>query len=339
MQDREIPRWNGEPQHFDQYEREVRWFVAGTPDQHRHQIVARLVDTLPLGMVKSVAQSWEPETFENQRGTDLYLQRLRASLLTKHGFPEVIKCFKRYQTYRRVPEQSMGEYLIGEDKALTKFLKALQRLRDECAAQSDLTRLWPTSDWNDQCAALNDKVLQECTKQPNNGQLTISDIWWAVCQGKEAELDDITTELGLYISLQRGWKVLGQANLDLQGRASVLKNSRGKVEYDNIVEVLWQVEENLKGTDCDERNRRNGLCGTWQQDSVEFDRTQNNLTEELVRNCQDITAIENGSGTDYQTHIHEDAIQPMMHMDKAHVSGMAVGEDGPIYFIKILCII
>ena len=82
-------------------------------------------------------------------------------------------------------------------------------------------------------------------------------------------------------------------------------------------------------TVCDEMNQRNGLCGAWQQGSVEFDRTQNNLTEELVWNCQDITAIENGSETDYQTHIHEEEMQAMMHRDKAHVSGMADGEDGP----------
>ena len=132
-----IPTWNGDVLKWPQYETDVEWARSGTQRDKRAYIVGRLVGALPEpSAAKTLVQSWRAADFEHEDGVRDYLDRLRACPLMKKPLPQASLAMTRYFGYRRFLGQTMGEYLIGEEKmfwsisVLWSVLRSRLSLRD-----------------------------------------------------------------------------------------------------------------------------------------------------------------------------------------------------------------
>ena len=119
---RKVPSWDGSPQHWTQYCIDFDWFVAGKPRDKRPYIVGRLVQALPAGLVKTLVQSWRASAFETPTGHEKYIEKLSASPLMKRPLPQAQVQMGKFYAYQRRNGQSMGDYLIGEDKVYRDYI-------------------------------------------------------------------------------------------------------------------------------------------------------------------------------------------------------------------------
>ena len=143
-----IPTWNGDVLKWPQYETDVEWTLSGTPHNKRAFLVGRLVQALPeQRAVRTLVQSWKATEFENEDGVRLYLDRLRASPLMKKPLPQASLAMTRYFGYRRFLGQTMGEYLIGEEKMFSDYKRALERLKEQAISAGRLKRRWSAAEW------------------------------------------------------------------------------------------------------------------------------------------------------------------------------------------------
>ena len=89
---------------------------------------------------------WEAAEFESADGVRMYLDRLRASPLMKKPLPQASLAVTRYFGYRRFLGQTMGEYLIGEEKMFSDYKRALERLKEQAISAGRLKRRWSAAE-------------------------------------------------------------------------------------------------------------------------------------------------------------------------------------------------
>ena len=143
-----VPSWNGNVATWGQYETDVAWFTSSFPNDKRCQVVGRLVSALPdNSAVRTLVQQWKPSTYDLPDGAFLFLQRLRHSPLMRQPLTGASNSIQRYFTYRRYKGQTMGEYIVQEQRTFREHLDAMRRLRTEYIAKGFIEDRWTAAQW------------------------------------------------------------------------------------------------------------------------------------------------------------------------------------------------
>jgi hypothetical protein len=74
---------------------------------------------------------WDPDEFENDGGAETFIAKLRRSPLCRQALPDAVQSFVRYLEHKRRPGESMGNYLVSEDKVNSEFQNAINALYHE----------------------------------------------------------------------------------------------------------------------------------------------------------------------------------------------------------------
>ena len=125
-----IPSWDGSARTWRRYTREVSWFVQSTPVHKRRYCASRLLGKLS-GPARLLAMSWSKTAFDSVHGVKLFLQRLAASPLVRRSLPNAAAICQQYFSFRRNPQESIGNFLVRETLVHEEFVEAIIRLHEE----------------------------------------------------------------------------------------------------------------------------------------------------------------------------------------------------------------
>ena len=125
-----VPGWDGAARTWRRYTREVLWFVQSTPVHKRRYCASRLLSRLS-GPARLLAMSWSRMAFDSGDGVRLLLQRLAASPLVRRTLPNTAAICQQYFSFRRNPNESIGNFLVRETLVHEEFVEAIIRLHEE----------------------------------------------------------------------------------------------------------------------------------------------------------------------------------------------------------------
>ena len=128
--DSHIPSWDGQPNGWRRYTKEVAWFVSSTPVEKRRYAASKLIGRLQ-GPARLLAMSWQRSEFDSQDGTAIYLRKLACSPLVRQTLPNTAAILQQYLGFRRRQGESMSNFLVRETLGYEEFAEALQRLWEE----------------------------------------------------------------------------------------------------------------------------------------------------------------------------------------------------------------
>ena len=127
-----VPSWDGAARGWRRYTREVSWWVQATPIGKRRYCASKLISKL-TGPARLLAMSWSVSkgTFDDPDGTRLLLQRLSASPLVRKTLPNAAAICQQYFSFKRSPQESIGNFLVRETLVHEEFVEAIIRLHEE----------------------------------------------------------------------------------------------------------------------------------------------------------------------------------------------------------------
>ena len=132
--DSAVPTWDGQPQGWRRYCREVSWFVQATKVNQRRHIASKLIARL-TNSARLLAMSWPQAEFDHDRGVISYLQKLAKSPLVRRLLPNAAATMAQYFSFRKHPHESISSFLVRETLTYEEFQEALIRLREERSGQ------------------------------------------------------------------------------------------------------------------------------------------------------------------------------------------------------------
>ena len=125
-----IPSWDGAPAGFLNFQNVLKWFSKSQRIDERKYAISKIIPNLS-GAARDLTMKWDPDDFENERGVDMFITRLRKSPLCRQARSDPVQAFTRYFEHRRKPGESIGTYLVNEDRVNTEFENAINVLYDE----------------------------------------------------------------------------------------------------------------------------------------------------------------------------------------------------------------
>ena len=128
--DSHIPSWDGQPNGWRRYTKEVAWFVSSTPVEKRRYAASKLIGRLQ-GPARLLAMSWQRSKFDSVDGTATFLRKLASSPLVRQTLPNTAAILQQYLSFRRRQGESMSTFLVRETLGYEEFAEALQRLWEE----------------------------------------------------------------------------------------------------------------------------------------------------------------------------------------------------------------
>ena len=144
-----IPSWDGSARTWRRYTREVSWFVQATPVHKRRYCSSKLLGRLS-GPARLLAMSWSKMAFDSPDGTRLLLQRLAASPLVRKTLPNAAAICQQYFSFKRNPQESIGNFLVRETLVHEEFTEAIIRLHEEKLGLTQESRDFglPRDEWS-----------------------------------------------------------------------------------------------------------------------------------------------------------------------------------------------
>jgi hypothetical protein len=125
-----IPTWDGAQAGFLNFQNDLKWFIKSQRIDERKYAISKIIPNLS-GPARDLTMKWDPDDFENERGVDIFIARLRKSPLCRQALPDAVQAFTRYFEHRRKPGETIGTYLVNEDRVNTEFENAINVLYDE----------------------------------------------------------------------------------------------------------------------------------------------------------------------------------------------------------------
>ena len=133
-----IPSWDGSARTWRRYTREVAWYVQATPVKKRRYVASQLMSRL-TGPARLLAMSWRGLQLDSPTGTRTLLHRLATSPLVRKSLPNAAAICAQYFSFRRQPQEGIGNFLVRETLVHEEFTEALIRLHEEkCGVSQEL---------------------------------------------------------------------------------------------------------------------------------------------------------------------------------------------------------
>ena len=108
-----------------------RFFDCMGQKKHARKLLAPRVVARLTGPARLLAMSWNQADFTGKRGVTILLKKLAASPLVRKNLPNTQAIMNQYFTYRRLPGESIANYLVRESLYYEEFTESLGALHDE----------------------------------------------------------------------------------------------------------------------------------------------------------------------------------------------------------------
>jgi len=142
----DVPTWNSQPELWNDYVADCRWYVSGLQRKDRCLAAARLLRRL-TGAAKRYVMHLDARDFEKDDGADRLLKVLQESPLGVMPIPDVAQRIEVYfQGTKRKLGESMGEYMVKEEENYTRLAKAVKRVHENRVPLAEPRPRAPTPD-------------------------------------------------------------------------------------------------------------------------------------------------------------------------------------------------
>ena len=272
-----VPSWDGAARGWRRYTREVSWWVQATPIGKRRYCASKLISKL-TGPARLLAMSWSVSkgTFDDPDGTRLLLQRLSASPLVRKTLPNAAAICQQYFSFKRSPQESIGNFLVRETLVHEEFVEAIIRLHEEklgiAQDQRDFGLPDPVEEevwapWWDWMPEDEDTVTGETAEgdaAPTAGAPAArattgsspshrGDGPAEVVEDKkplvtDVAIDELSVADSFIMGVLRGWRLLQAAGLTAEEKRDILSTTKNSLDYDTVASALQSLwDEQLLG--------------------------------------------------------------------------------------------
>ena len=280
-----VPSWDGAARGWRRYTREVSWWVQATPIGKRRYCASKLISKL-TGPARLLAMSWSVSkgTFDDPDGTRLLLQRLSASPLVRKTLPNAAAICQQYFSFKRSPQESIGNFLVRETLVHEEFVEAIIRLHEEklgiAQDQRDFglpdpveEEVWaPWWDWmpedddtvTGETAEGDAAPTMEATSPTTAGAPAArattgsspshrGDGPAEVVEDKkplvtDVAIDELSVADSFIMGVLRGWRLLQAAGLTAEEKRDILSTTKNSLDYDTVASALQSLwDEQLLG--------------------------------------------------------------------------------------------
>ena len=292
----QIPTWDGSPQRWRKYVKEVEWYARSVKASERQHIVGRLIPNLS-GNARLLAMSWHIRQFDGERGLVSYLQTLAASPLVRRAMPNAAATLDRYFVFARAHQESISNFLVREALGFEEFTEALKRLKEESegitaqemafdlpeTTHRDADSWWHEPDsWSTWWEAPDDDLLDDGgphvvpedaeTESSSHDRPTILNFT------KDSSTQTDTPAFGeadsFILSTLRGYRLLKAACLSSEERRDVLATTGHKLDFKHVSEALsslWDELGSLRRGNHHQAMTVDMSGWTWSDDSGWYD--------------------------------------------------------------------
>jgi hypothetical protein len=270
-----VPSWDGQARGWRRYCKEIAWYVGGCKRNDRRYLAGRLIQQLG-GSARLLAMSWQQPDFERADGVLVLLRRLAASPLVRRAIPNASAIMDQYFSFRRLPGEAIGPFLVRETLGYEEFQEALIRiieektgvdpaannfglppLEEEDAAhghRSNAAPWWEGRDYNGWVpngVPNGEPLPEEPADEPvfgEDGHVREGDepeprprdqVDRSVAARSVSETPPpLTAADSLILDFLQGWRLLKGATLSKEERRDVLSSTSNKIDFVSIQEAL-----------------------------------------------------------------------------------------------------
>ena len=257
-----IPIWDGNPRGWRRYQREVLWYCMGQKKHARKLLAPRLIARL-TGPARLLAMSWNQADFTGKSGVTMLLKKLAASPLVRKNLPNTQAIMNQYFNYnRRLPGESIANYLVRESLYYEEFTESLGALHDEQHGISPTSFELPDSSGDESSDGSRSEgssskgkteggYRRVPTEEPGDreadgdgGRDADTRSRGAASVGRgvvppTATLPSLSTADSFILRQLRGWRLLSGAHLTSEDVRSVMASTNNRLDYENISESRW----------------------------------------------------------------------------------------------------
>ena len=278
-----VPGWDGSARGWRRYTREVSWFVQATPINKRRYCASKLISRLS-GPARLLAMSWSVSkaTFDDPDVTRLLLQRLASSPLVRKTLPNAAAICQQYFSFRRSPQESIGNFLVRETLVHEEFVEAIIRLHEEKLGVSQDQRDYglpdPTyeeeswSPWWEWPREDDDREEEQADEDADRGAEAAATPTAGAARAttgsspshrgdgaaEAAEekpkssaggaIDELSVADSFIMGVLRGWRLLQAAGLTAEEKRDILSTTKNSLEYETVASALQSLwDEQLLG--------------------------------------------------------------------------------------------
>ena len=128
MANDQIPSWDRDPNTFERFATNCRWYSNSLKSSARPLAAPRVWHKL-TGSAKSVVRNLDPEQYIGTDGLEKLLQVLRKSPLQRLPIPDTFQRLERWTGMTRRSQESIPELLVREEELFTELQQSLLRAR------------------------------------------------------------------------------------------------------------------------------------------------------------------------------------------------------------------
>ena len=254
-----IPVWDGNPRGWRRYQREVLWYCLGQKKHARKLLAPRLIARL-TGPARLLTMSWNQADFTGKSGITMLPKKLAASPLVRKNLPNAQAIMNQYFGYKRMPGESIANYLVRESLYYEEFTESLGALHDEQHGVSPSSFELPDSsddessdgsksDKSSQKGKTDGKYRRVPTEDPDreggdDGDRRDGEVrsrGGASVRGLAPPglaLPSLSTADSFILKQLRGWRLLSGALLPSEDVRSVMASTNNRLDYENIPVAL-----------------------------------------------------------------------------------------------------
>ena len=268
--DSHIPSWDGQPNGWRRYTKEVAWFVSSTPVEKRRYAASKLIGRLQ-GPARLLAMSWQRSEFDAVDGTATFLRKLASSPLVRQTLPNTAAILQQYLSFRRRQGESMSTFLVRETLGYEEFAEALQRLWEEkqgidpsqvnygLPPPEDPWDWWHQEEAADAPPGFEEAVREEHAEVVDDGPtVPVANVRASAGSSpsrgtvRSATKTPSSTELSFtdsfIMGVLRGWRLLQAACLSAEETRDILSTTQNSLDFSAISKALQSLwDEQLLG--------------------------------------------------------------------------------------------
>ena len=254
-----IPVWDGNPRGWRRYQREVLWYCLGQKKHARKLLAPRLIARL-TGPARLLAMSWNQADFTGKRGITMLLKKLAASPLVRKNLPNTQAIMNQYFGYKRMPGESIANYLVRESLYYEEFTESLGALHDEQHgvtpssfelpdSSDDESSDGSKSDKSSQKGKTDERYRRVPTEDPDRERGDDGDRREGEVRSRGGAsvrglappglaLPSLSTADSFILKQLRGWRLLSGALLSSEDIRSIMASTNNRLDYENISVAL-----------------------------------------------------------------------------------------------------
>ena len=250
-----VPSWDGQPSSFERFEDELTWYIAAMKEADRRYVVARVRPHLQ-GTARTLVQRWKAADFDNADGPTLFLERLRASRITRRPMVDADAHMEEYFALARRQGESVVGFMNREDNKYSEFKEATMRMVREYLKRKGLK----PDVFDGPVPLAEPRAPATPTQPPMTGgwarargaraRTPQADDSWEVPgeSGESPPLSEAAPEepqddvyFAAFLEILRGWRLVKGAQLEKGEKRDLMSSTKSQWDFETVSDALQML--------------------------------------------------------------------------------------------------